>query len=197
MANLQGALVRIVAGKFKGRRLTEPKSDAIRPTSDRARETMFNILQHGCNVSFEGARILDLFAGTGALGLEALSRGAAFCLFVEDAAEARALIRTNVETFGQMGHTKIYRRNATSLGASEGLGTFDLALLDPPYDKGLGEAALQALAQGGWLRADAIVVLEERRGNTIATPAEFETLDQRELADTQMLFLQYTGSNAG
>lgn len=189
--------MRIVAGKFKGRRLTEPKSDAIRPTSDRARETMFNILQHGCNVSFDGARILDLFAGTGALGLEALSRGAAFCLFVEEAAEARALIRTNVETFGQTGNSKIYRRNATSLGASAGLGTFDLALLDPPYDKGLGEASLQALAQGGWLRPDAIAVLEERRGNTISTPAGFETLDQRELADTQMLFLQYAGSAAG
>lgn len=186
--------MRIVAGKFKGRRLTEPKSNAIRPTSDRARETMFNILQHGCDVSFEDIRVLDLFAGTGALGLEALSRGAAFCLFVEEAAEARALIRTNVETFGQTGHTKIYRRDATSLGASEGLGTFDLALLDPPYDEALGEAALQALAQGGWLRPDAISVLEERRGNTIAIPADFELIDLRELADTQMLFMRYIGS---
>lgn len=185
--------MRIVAGKFKGRRLAEPKSNAIRPTGDRARETMFNILQHGCNVSFEGVRVLDLFAGTGALGLEALSRGAAFCLFVEVAAEARALIRTNVETFGQTGHTKIYRRDATGLGDSESLGAFDLVLLDPPYDKGLGEAALQSLAQGNWLRPDAIAVLEERKGNAIAIPAEFETIDQRELADTQMQFLRYCG----
>lgn len=186
--------MRIVAGNFRGRRLTEPKSNSIRPTGDRARETMFNILEHGCNVSFEGARVLDLFAGTGALGLEALSRGATFCLFVEEAAEARALIRTNVETFGQNGNTKIYRRDATGLGAPGALGTFDLALLDPPYDKRLGEAALQSLAQGGWLRPEAIVVLEERRGNAIAIPTDFKTIDQRELADTQMLFLQFTGS---
>lgn len=187
--------MRIVAGKFKGRRLTEPKSNAIRPTSDRARETMFNVLEHGCNVSFDGKRVLDLFAGTGALGLEALSRGAAFCLFVEEAAAARALIRSNVEAFGQNGHTKIYRRDATGLGASERLGKFDLALLDPPYDRNLGEAALQSLAAGNWLDDNAIVVLEERKGNAISLPAEFKTLDRRELADTQMLFLRHTGTD--
>ena len=93
--------MRIVAGKFKGRRLAEPKSNDIRPTSDRARETIFNVLQHGCDISFDGLRTIDLFAGTGALGLEALSRGAGFCLFVEEAAESRALIRTNVEALGQ------------------------------------------------------------------------------------------------
>lgn len=185
--------MRIVAGKFRGRRLTEPKSDAIRPTGDRARETMFNVLEHGCGVTFEGSRVLDLFAGTGALGLEALSRGAAFCLFVEEAASARALIRTNVETFGQTGNSKIYRRNATGLGTSDSLGQFDLALLDPPYDKALGEACLESLAQGQWLQQDAIAVLEERRGNAIALPAAFELMDRRELADTQMLFLRYAG----
>jgi 16S rRNA (guanine966-N2)-methyltransferase len=183
--------VRIVAGKFRGRRLAEPKSSAIRPTSDRARETMFNVLEHGCNVTFAECRVLDLFAGTGALGLEALSRGAAFCLFVEEAASARALIRTNVETLGQTGNSKIYRRNATGLGTSDSLGQFNLALLDPPYDGALGEACLESLAQGRWLKPDAIAVLEERRSNAISLPAAFEQIDRRELADTQMLFLRY------
>tara|TARA_R110002167_G_scaffold12126_8_gene51959 strand:+ start:384 stop:950 length:567 start_codon:yes stop_codon:yes gene_type:complete len=183
--------VRIVAGKFKGRSLAEPNSDAIRPTSDRARETIFNILQHGCGVSFENIRVIDLFAGTGALGLEALSRGAAFCLFVEAAAEARALIRTNVETFGQTGNSKIYRRDATGLGGSENLGAFALAMLDPPYGKGFGEAALKSLSQGNWLLPGAIAVLEERRNADVAVPAEFELIDRREMADTQILFLKH------
>lgn len=182
--------MRIVAGKFRGRRLAEPKSDAIRPTSDRARETIFNILQHGCGLTFENIRTIDLFAGTGALGLEALSRGAAFCLFVEAAAEARALIRTNVETFGQTGSSKIYRRDATGLGSSESLGAFDLALLDPPYGKGFGEAALRSLAQGDWLLPGALAVLEERRAADIAVPAEFELIDRRDMADTQIVFLK-------
>ncbi|MFK8032525.1 MAG: 16S rRNA (guanine(966)-N(2))-methyltransferase RsmD [Hyphomicrobiales bacterium] len=182
--------MRIVAGKFKGRRLTEPKSNDVRPTSDRARETIFNILQHGCGVSFEGMRAVDLFAGTGALGLEALSRGASFCLFVEQAAESRALIRTNVEALGQTGATKIYRRDATNLGMSSKLGQFDLALLDPPYGKELGEAALSSLHEGGWFADEAICVLEERKGVEVSIPTPFEVLDRRELADTQIIFLQ-------
>ena len=182
--------MRIVAGKFKGRRLAEPKSNDVRPTSDRARETIFNVLQHGCDISFDGLRTIDLFAGTGALGLEALSRGAGFCLFVEEAAESRALIRTNVEALGQNGATKIYRRDATNLGMSSKLGQFDLALLDPPYGKGLGEAALRSLQEGGWFADGAICVLEERKGVEISIPTPFEVLDKRELADTQIVFLQ-------
>lgn len=182
--------MRIVAGKFKGRRLAEPKSKDIRPTSDRARETIFNVLQHGCDVSFDGLRVVDLFAGTGALGLESLSRGASFCLFVEEAAESRALIRTNVEVLGQTGASKIYRRNATQLGAAGNLGQFGLALLDPPYGKGLGELALQSLHKGGWFAEGAICVLEERKGADILVPEPFVILDKRELADTQILFMQ-------
>lgn len=182
--------MRIVAGKFKGRKLAEPKSKDIRPTSDRARETIFNILQHGCDLSFDELRVVDLFAGTGALGLEALSRGASFCLFVEEAAESRALIRTNIEALGQNGASKVYRRNATQLGASANLGQFGLALLDPPYGKGLGELALQSLNDGGWFARGAICVLEERKGADILVPTPFEILDKRELADTQILFLQ-------
>lgn len=180
--------MRIVAGKFKGRRLTEPKSNSIRPTSDRARETIFNILQHGCGVTLEGARVIDLFAGTGALGLEALSRGAGFCLFVEQAAESRALIRENVEALGQNGVTKVYRRDATQLGMSANLGQFDLALLDPPYGKGLGEEALSALHTGNWFSENAICVLEEKKGVEINIPPNFEVLDKREMADTQIIF---------
>lgn len=182
--------MRIVAGNFKGRKLTEPKSNDVRPTSDRARETIFNILQHGCDLSFDGLRVIDLFAGTGALGLEALSRGASFCLFVEEAAKSRALIRTNVEALGQNGATKVYRRDATKLGMSGNLGQFGLALLDPPYGKGLGEAALQSLLDGNWFASDAICVLEERKGVEISIPTPFEVLDRRELADTQIIFLR-------
>ncbi|MBL4645864.1 MAG: 16S rRNA (guanine(966)-N(2))-methyltransferase RsmD [Rhizobiales bacterium] len=184
--------MRIVAGNFRGRRLAEPRNKDIRPTSDRARETIFNVLHHGCDVDFEGKRILDLFAGTGALGLEAMSHGAAFGLFVENAAESRALIRTNVETFGLTGTTKIYRRDATNLGASGTLGTFDVAFIDPPYSKQLGEAALGSLAGGGWLNDGAVCLLEEWRRTELDIPKNFEVLDRREMADTQLVFLRYS-----
>ena len=109
--------MRIVAGKFRGARIEAPKGLATRPTSDRVRQALFNVLEHGApHVDFEGARVLDLFAGSGALGLEALSRGARFCLFIEEAAAARGAIRRNVEALGLTGVTKIWRRDATKLG---------------------------------------------------------------------------------
>src|SRR5687768_1048375 len=131
--------MRIVGGRLRGRVLAGPKSPAIRPTADRLRESLFNILAHAYGDPIDGARVLDLFAGTGALGLEAISRGAAFALFVDDGAEARALIRGNVDALGLGGVTRIFRRDATRLGTAHPVEPFSLVFLDPPYGMGLAE----------------------------------------------------------
>jgi len=186
--------MRIVGGTFRGRALSAPKHAGLRPTSDRVREAVFNILAHGiANFSLEGAKVLDLFAGTGALGLEALSRGAVTCLFVEEDAEARALIRQNVEALGLTGVTRVFRRDATSLGRAGKHGGFTLAFLDPPYGKRLGERALASAAAGAWLAGEAVVVLEERKGATIALPEGFTEIDHRTWGDTQVLFARWKG----
>ena len=143
--------MRVVGGRLKGRNLASPSSREIRPTADRLRESVFNILIHAYDNPIEGARVLDLFAGTGALGIEAVSRGAAFTLFVDNGAEARALLRNNVEALGLGGVTKVYRRDATNLGPVHPMEPFSLAFLDPPYGKGLAEKALVSLRDGGWL----------------------------------------------
>ncbi|HXF52861.1 MAG TPA: 16S rRNA (guanine(966)-N(2))-methyltransferase RsmD [Hyphomicrobiaceae bacterium] len=186
--------MRIVGGTFRGRMLTGPKHAGLRPTSDRVREAVFNILVHGiADFSLEGANVLDLFAGTGALGLEALSRGAAMCLFVEEDAEARALIRQNIEALGLTGRTRVFRRDATSLGPAGKHGGFTLVFLDPPYGKGLGERALASAAAGGWLAGDAVAVLEERKGAIPALPEGFTEIDRRSWGDTQALFARWKG----
>jgi len=185
--------MRIVGGQFRGRTIAAPVHEGLRPTSDRVREAMFNMLLHGiADFSLQGARVLDLFAGTGALGLEALSRGAAFCLFVEIEAEARGLIRRNIEALGLTGVSKIFRRNATDMGTALDRDRATLALLDPPYGKGLGEKALASLAAGGWLEPGAVVVLEERDGVEIALPTAFMMLDRRTWGETQALFARYS-----
>src|SRR5882757_3032145 len=153
--------MRIVGGRLGGRTLAAPKSQNIRPTSDRLRESLFNILAHGYDDPIAGARVLDLFAGTGALGLEAMSRGAAFSLFVDDGAEARALMRQNVEALGLAAATRIFRRDATRLGPAHPVEPFSLAFLDPPYGKELAEKALVSAREGGWLTKDALIVVEE------------------------------------
>jgi 16S rRNA (guanine966-N2)-methyltransferase len=179
--------MRIVAGKFRGAGLVAPKGLATRPTSDRVRQALFNVLEHGTpGVDFAGARVLDLFAGSGALGLEALSRGARFCLFVEESAEARGAIRRNVEALGLTGATKIWRRDATSLGAAGRIEPFDLVMCDPPYGKGLGQRALHAVVEGGWTAPDAVVVLEERAGVAIGWPQPFQEIDRRRYGDTEI-----------
>jgi 16S rRNA (guanine966-N2)-methyltransferase len=183
--------MRIVAGKLRGRALVTPSDQAIRPTSDRTREAVFNILAHGAAaVSLDGIRVLDLFAGTGALGIEAISRGAAYALFVEESAEARGLIRENVEALGLTGCTRIFRRDATDLGPSSQLGQFGLAFLDPPYAKGLADKALASLLVGRWLTPDAVVVVEDREGVEVTVPAGFSLQDRRVYGDTQVLFLR-------
>lgn len=183
--------MRIVAGRFRGRALVAPEDMSIRPTSDRVRESVFNILMHGIeDFTLDGARVIDLFAGTGALGIEAVSRGAAFCLFVEESAEARALIRRNVEALGLTGETRIFRRNATDLGPAGNMEPYGLAFLDPPYGKELGEKALACLAEGNWLKPGAVCVFEEKAGTPIMIPPRFEQLDTRNWGETEVRFLR-------
>jgi 16S rRNA (guanine966-N2)-methyltransferase len=182
--------MRIVGGEFGGRTLAAPRSRAIRPSADRLRQTLFDILAHSYGAVIAGARVLDLFAGTGALGLEALSRGAAYALFVEDAVEARGLIRRNVEAFGLTGRTRIFRRDATRLGIAGTIVPFTLAFVDPPYRQGLGEAALASARAGGWLLPDGLAVLEEDEKVEVAPIAGFERLDRRVIGETQLVFLR-------
>lgn len=181
--------MRIVGGRWGGRTLQGPKKDGIRPTADRLRESLFNILAHAYGDPVSGARVLDLFAGTGGLGLEALSRGAAFTLFVDDGAEARALIRNNVEALGAGGVSRIFRRDATKLGPVSPLEPFTLAFLDPPYGKGLAEKALTSACEGGWLTPDALIVVEEEK-LAFLTPAGFEEIERRDYDDTEIVFLR-------
>jgi 16S rRNA (guanine966-N2)-methyltransferase len=182
--------MRVVGGRLKGRNLASPGSRDIRPTADRLRESVFNILVHAYGNPVEGARVLDLFAGTGALGIEAVSRGAAFALFVDNGAEARALLRNNVEALGLGGVTKIFRRDATNLGPAHPLPPFSLAFLDPPYGKGLAETALASLRDGGWLVAGALVVIEEAKAAAFSAPQGFAELERRAYDDTEFVFLR-------
>lgn len=172
--------MRIVAGKFRGKALLSPPDDSIRPTSDRAREAVFNILGSRLSPHLDGLRVLDLFAGTGALGLEALSRGATSAVFVDTGAEARGLIRDHIEAFGIAGIAKLLRRDATALGPAGTMGPVDLVFLDPPYGKGLGEQALVSLREGNWLAPDATLVLEESAEVTLDLPEGY-VLDDRRL----------------
>lgn len=183
--------MRIVAGKFRGKALNSPSDDAIRPTADRVRESMFNILASRIGPVFEGVRVLDLFAGTGALGLEALSRGASHVTFVEVGAEGRGLIRDHIEAFGAGGVTKLLRRDATDLGTPGTFGQFNLVFLDPPYGQGLGEKALAGIAANGWLAPDATIVFEESVDATVELPPGFTLDDRREYGAAAVHFLRF------
>lgn len=176
--------MRIVGGEFKGRRLATPNSNRIRPTSDRTRESLFNILSH--KLDFGDKRVIDLFAGTGALGLEAVSRGAKYALFVEESAEGRGLLRSNIEAFDLQGNSKVWRRDATKLGPIGQMSKFDIAFMDPPYGKGLGEGALEALRTGKWLADDAIIIVEESKGNLPQNPLGYKLLDERSFGTTEI-----------
>ncbi|SFV36426.1 16S rRNA (guanine966-N2)-methyltransferase [Devosia crocina] len=183
--------MRIVAGKYRGKQINSPADDAIRPTADRVRESMFNILGSRIGPVFEGKRVLDLFAGTGALGLEALSRGAAHVTFVDIGAEARGLIRDHIQAFGVAGITKLLRRDATGLGTPGTFGQFDLVFLDPPYGQGLGERALAELAGNGWLKPGATLVWEESVAANVTIPNGFTLEDTREYGAAAVRFLQF------
>src|SRR5881398_3439456 len=179
--------MRIIGGRLRGRALAAPKSQAIRPTADRLRETLFNILAHAYDDPVSDARVLDLFAGTGALGIEAVSRGAAFVLFVDDGAEARALLRNNVESLGLGGVTKVYRRDATNLGPAHPIEPFSLVFLDPPYRMTLAEKALVSLRDGGWLTPGALAVVEEAKAAEFSAPEGFDELERRVYDDSEFV----------
>ncbi len=188
--------MRIVGGRLGGRPLAGPGAQGggaahLRPTSDRVREAVFNRLAHGGYAeppAPEGMRALDLFAGVGALGLEALSRGATACLFVDDHGPSRALIRRNVENLGLIGESRIHRRDATRMGPCRGA-PYDIVFLDPPYGEPLGAAALAGLLAGGWLAPQALAVWESARDAVEAAPEGFETRDDRLYGDTRIRIL--------
>jgi 16S rRNA (guanine966-N2)-methyltransferase len=183
--------MRIVGGRLRGRLLAAPTSQAIRPTADRLRESLFNILVHAYGDPIADARVLDLFAGTGALGLEALSRGAAFALFIDEGAEARALLRENVATLGLGGITRIFRRDATRLGPAHPIEPFALAFLDPPYGHGLAEQALVSARAGGWLAPGAMMIVEEAAKPGFIAPTGFDELERRNYDDSALIVLQH------
>jgi 16S rRNA (guanine966-N2)-methyltransferase len=185
--------MRVTGGKFGGRGLCAPSDAAVRPTSDKVRQAIFNVLAHrdfGISLALEGARVVDLFAGTGAMGIEALSRGASYCLFVEEAASSRALIRENIEALGLTGVSKIWRRDATKLGALDTLSPFDLAILDPPYRKGLIPPALRALRDGGWLKSPALAITEMAEEEILPSTEGYTVLDERAYGDTKVAYLR-------
>ena len=182
--------MRVVGGRLRSRPLAGPKSDAVRPTADRLREALFNVLAHSYGDPVAGARVLDLFAGTGALGIEAISRGAAYALFVDEGVEARALLRDNVEALGLGGVARIFRRDATKLGPAHPLEPFSLVFLDPPYGKGLAEKALMAAREGGWLQPEALIVVEEAAEAAFKAPDGFAELERRQYDDTEFVFLR-------
>ncbi len=213
--------MRVTGGKLGGRRLVAPDDARVRPTSDRTRQAIFNILEHrdfGIGFTLENAAVADLFAGTGALGIEALSRGARYCLFVDESAESRALQRENVEALGLTGVTKIWRRDATDLGPLGGgalpreVGTgsrqatrpnknpaggpFDLVFLDPPYRKNLIPLVLKSLRDGGWLTKHALLVVESSKGENFAADG-FHRLDTRDYGDTEITFLSPSADAPG
>jgi 16S rRNA (guanine966-N2)-methyltransferase len=183
-------MMRVVGGRLRSRPIAGPKGQGLRPTADRLREALFNILAHAYGDPVAGARVLDLFAGTGALGIEATSRGAAFVLFVDDGVEARSLLRSNTETLGLGGITRIFRRDATKLGPAHPMEPFSLVFADPPYRKGLAERALASARDGGWLKPDAVIVVEEATDAGFKAPDGFEEIERRGYDDTELIFLK-------
>ncbi|HEY2010411.1 MAG TPA: 16S rRNA (guanine(966)-N(2))-methyltransferase RsmD [Rhizomicrobium sp.] len=185
--------MRVTGGIYGGRQLVSPRDMSVRPTSDRTRQAIFNILMHkdfGIGFALEGAAVLDLFAGTGALGIEALSHGARWCLFVDDSADSRALQRENVEALNLTGATRIWRRDATDLGpiGPSANGPFNLVFLDPPYRREMTLKALASLKAGGWLLPNALVVAETDAKEPLDAPG-YEMLDERDYGETRVRFL--------
>lgn len=192
--------MRIVGGQFKGTRLAAPGADGggkahLRPTSDRVREALFNLLEHGDYPAIAGSRVLDLFAGTGALAFEALSRGASFAVFIDDGPAARGLIRQNIEKLRVIGQTKLWRRDATRLGPCRGA-PHDYVFADPPYGTGLGARALASALDGGWIAAGAVIVLEERAQSDIDLPPGLIMMDERQYGESQITILRHIGDES-
>ena len=186
--------MRIIAGAYRGTKIEAPKGRNSRPTADRAREALFNVMEHGDFPRLAGTRVIDLFAGSGALGLEALSRGADYALFVETDAKARGAIRANIEALGLYGATRIHRRSAEKLGAmpASAGGPFDVAFLDPPYGRDMPAPCLEGLDRGGWLKPDAIAVLEQGVGEAPTQAVGFTQLETRDYGAARVTFFRYS-----
>ena len=182
--------MRIVGGSLRGRRLQSPRDQSIRPTTDRNRESLFNILNHRFAEQLQG-RVLDVFAGTGALGLEALSRGASAVVFIEKSSQGASLIKQHIDDFGVAESASLLRRDATRPGKIEDDQPFNLVFADPPYGKKLGEKAIAGLHQNGWLAPDVLVVLEEKKGALPDHLDGFERLDVRSFGETEIGFYQF------
>lgn len=186
--------MRIVAGKHRGRRLAAPEGDGVRPTSDRAREALFNVLAHrsfradGRPMLVE-ARVLDIFAGTGAMGLEALSRGAAHATFVERDRTALSALEKNITELGETPRSTVLRMDALALPHAKAAAS--LAFLDPPYGEGLAEPALAALAKGGWLEDGAVVIVELGKRDALSPPVAFTSLDERRYGAARFVLLRH------
>ena len=184
--------MRIIAGKHRGRAIEAPPGDAVRPTSDRARESLFNILAHGKlaadGAAYAGAAVLDAFAGTGALGLEALSRGASSAFFLENGRAALQTLRRNIAALGEGERARIVSGGATAPPAA--LAACRLVFLDPPYRSGLGTKALAALAKAGWLAEGALAVLEVAKSEEATAPEGFTLLEERRYGAARLLFLR-------
>ena len=184
--------MRIVSGKLRGRNIATPSGKNTRPTSDQTRESIFNILAHAdWAPPLEGAIVTDIFAGSGALGLEAISRGAEFCLFVETEPKARGAIRENVEKMGLFGCTRLHRHDATKLKIAPGnlRGAFTHIFMDPPYNKGLWKPVLDRLDGHGLIAEDGIIILEESKDAEI-DPRGYEILADKRWGASRVLFLQ-------
>lgn len=182
--------MRIVGGRLRGRRLLSPKDQSIRPTTDRNRESLFNILTHRWPEHLEG-RVLDVFAGTGALGLEALSRGASCCVFVEKNKQGAGLITQHIDTFGIAEQARVLRVDATRPGSVDQWGPFDLVFADPPYGRHLGEKSVEALSNTGWFAERSLLVLEEKQGHLPTELRGFDALDQRDSGETSIGIFQF------
>ena len=187
--------MRIVGGRHRGRRLLAPPGDAVRPTSDRAREALFDILSHGrlaaAGLPFAGRHVLDAFAGTGALGLEALSRGAEAAVFIERDRDTLATLRRNIAALGESQRAELLPGDATR--PPRATAACAVVFLDPPYNSGLAAAGLAALAAAGWLEREALAVIELAAREALATPAGFAMLDQRVYGAARLVFLRRLG----
>jgi 16S rRNA (guanine966-N2)-methyltransferase len=187
--------MRIVGGKHRGRKLESPPDERVRPTSDRARESLFNILAHGKFAAdgtspLIGARVLDVFCGTGALGFEALSRGAAHATFIDNDAASLKLVQANAKALGETGNAQTYQTDATKLGRASQAAT--IAFVDPPYREGLAAPALVSLAANGWLADGAICVVETDARDDLEPPPGFTRDDERRYGKAKLTFLRYS-----
>ncbi|MEN2494384.1 MAG: Ribosomal RNA small subunit methyltransferase D [Hyphomicrobiaceae bacterium hypho_1] len=184
--------MRIIGGTYRGYSLVSPNDYSVRPTSDKVRGSVFDILENGnTKFNFNGNYVLDLFAGTGALGLEALSRGAKFCSFVENKKSSQILIQKNITKLNIAHATSILKLDATCLGLAKNTAQFNIAFIDAPYGNALSTLALTSAINGGWLDNNAIIVIEEKLDNNVILPAKVTVYDHRFYGKTQIIISRY------